>query len=95
MTADAVADPHALELKLSVNGESCQNGNTADMIFSVPKLIAYISEFMSLQSGDVILTGTPAGVGLGHKPPRYLKPGDTVSATISGLGSQTHTVRNA
>lgn len=94
VTADAVPDPHALQLQLSVNGETCQNGNTGDMIFSVSALVAYISDFMSLQSGDVILTGTPAGVGLGRKPPHYLKAGDTVSATIDGLGTQTHTVRD-
>lgn len=94
VTADAVPDPHALGLQLSVNGETCQDGNTGDMIFSVATLVAYISEFMSLQSGDVILTGTPAGVGLGQKPPRYLKAGDTISASIDSLGTQTHTVRS-
>ena len=69
-----------------------QNGSTRDMIFSVAQLVSYISRFMSLQTGDVILTGTPAGVGLGHKPPRYLKPGDVVTASIDGLGEQTHRV---
>ena len=94
VTADDVPDPHALRLQLSVNHAVCQEGNTADMIFPVQTLVAYVSQFMSLQSGDVILTGTPAGVGLGEKPPRYLKAGDVVSATIDGLGTQTHLVRN-
>ena len=65
------------------------------MIFSVGELISYISRFMSLQVGDVILTGTPAGVGLGQKPPTYLRPGDVVTASIEGFGQQTHKVVNA
>ena len=69
-----------------------QNGSTRDMIFPVAALVSYISRFMSLQPGDVILTGTPAGVGLGQKPPAYLKPGDVVTASIDGLGEQTHRV---
>ena len=77
-------------MRLSVNGVLKQTGNTRDMIFSVAQLVAYVSRFMSLQPGDVILTGTPAGVGLGHKPPAYLKVGDVVTAEIDGLGQQTH-----
>ena len=69
-----------------------QNGSTRDMIFPVAALVSYISRFMSLQPGDVILTGTPAGVGLGQKPPAYLQPGDVVTASIDGLGEQTHRV---
>jgi 2-keto-4-pentenoate hydratase/2-oxohepta-3-ene-1,7-dioic acid hydratase in catechol pathway len=79
-------------MSLSVNGVARQNGSTRDMIFSVAQLVSYISRFMSLQPGDVILTGTPAGVGLGQKPPVYLQPGDVVTASIEGLGEQTHKV---
>ena len=79
-------------MRLSVNGETRQSGSTRDMIFSVAELVSYISRFMSLQSGDVIFTGTPAGVGLGQKPPVYLKPGDVVTASIECLGEQTHRV---
>jgi 2-keto-4-pentenoate hydratase/2-oxohepta-3-ene-1,7-dioic acid hydratase in catechol pathway len=92
---EEVPDPQNLALRLSVNGALRQDGNTRDMIFSVAQLVSYISKFMSLQAGDVILTGTPAGVGLGHKPPRYLKPGDVVTASIAGLGEQTHRVAAA
>jgi len=94
-TRDEIADPQDLALRLSVNGKLKQNGSTRDMIFSVAELVSYISRFMSLQPGDVILTGTPAGVGLGHKPPVYLQPGDVVTASISGLGEQTHKVVTA
>ncbi|HUL89245.1 MAG TPA: fumarylacetoacetate hydrolase family protein [Pseudolabrys sp.] len=91
-TSDEIADPQDLSLRLSVNGKLKQNGSTCDMIFSVAELVSYISRFMSLQPGDVILTGTPAGVGLGHKPPVYLQAGDVVTASIDGLGEQTHKV---
>jgi 2,4-diketo-3-deoxy-L-fuconate hydrolase len=89
---EEIPDPQVLGLRLAVNGIEKQNGSTRDMIFSVAQLVAYISHFMSLQPGDVILTGTPAGVGLGQKPPTYLKPGDVVTARIDGLGEQTHRV---
>jgi 2-keto-4-pentenoate hydratase/2-oxohepta-3-ene-1,7-dioic acid hydratase in catechol pathway len=92
VTRDEIMDPQDLPLRLSVNGRLKQNGSTRDMIFSVVELVSYISRFMSLQPGDVILTGTPAGVGLGHKPPEYLKAGDVVTASIDGLGEQTHKV---
>ncbi len=72
-TRDEIADPQDLALRLSVNGKLKQSGSTRDMIFSVAELVSYISRFMSLQPGDVILTGTPAGVGLGQKPPVYLQ----------------------
>lgn len=85
-------DPQALAMRLSVNGAVRQNGTTRDMIFPVTELVSYISRFMSLQPGDVILTGTPAGVGLGQEPKTYLKAGDVVEATIDGLGTQTHRV---
>jgi 2,4-diketo-3-deoxy-L-fuconate hydrolase len=91
-TRDEIPDPQALGLRLSVNGVVKQNGSTRDMIFSVAELVAYISRFMSLQPGDVILTGTPAGVGLGQKPPSYLQVGDIVTASIDGLGEQRHKV---
>jgi len=91
-TRDEIPDPQNLSLRLSVNGIVKQNGSTRDMIFPVAALVSYISRFMSLQAGDVILTGTPAGVGLGQKPPTYLKPGDVVTASIDGLGEQTHRV---
>jgi 2-keto-4-pentenoate hydratase/2-oxohepta-3-ene-1,7-dioic acid hydratase in catechol pathway len=91
-TRDEIPDPQNLALRLSVNGVVKQNGSTRDMIFPVAALVSYISRFMSLQAGDVILTGTPAGVGLGQKPPTYLKPGDVVTASIDKLGEQTHRV---
>ena len=91
-TREEIPDPQKLALRLSVNGVVKQNGSTRDMIFPVAALVSYISRFMSLQPGDVILTGTPAGVGLGQKPPAYLKPGDVVTASIDGLGEQTHRV---
>ncbi len=91
-TRDEILDPQDLSLRLSVNGKLKQNGSTREMIFSVAELVSYISRFMSLQPGDVILTGTPAGVGLGQKPPVYLQPGDVVTASIDGLGEQTHKV---
>ena len=94
-TRDEIADPQDLALRLSVNGKVKQSGSTRDMIFSVAELVSYISRFMSLQPGDVILTGTPAGVGLGQKPPVYLQAGDVVTASITGLGEQTHKVVGA
>jgi len=91
-TSDEIADPQDLALRLSVNNKLMQSGSTRDMIFPVAELVSYISRFMSLQAGDVILTGTPAGVGFGQKPPIYLQPGDVVTAFIEGLGEQTHKV---
>jgi len=91
-TRDEIVDPQKLSMRLSVNGVVKQSGSTCDMIYSVAELVSYISRFMSLQPGDVILTGTPAGVGLGQKPPVYLKAGDVVTASIEGLGEQTHKV---
>jgi 2,4-didehydro-3-deoxy-L-rhamnonate hydrolase len=95
VTADEIADPQALEVWTTVNGERRQHGNTAKMIFSVASLVAYVSRFMSLRAGDLISTGTPAGVGHGFKPPRYLANGDTVVLGIQGLGTQTHKVVEA
>lgn len=89
VTPDEVADPHALDLWLEVNGQRVQNGNTRNFIFGLPKVIAYISQFMTLEPGDIVLTGTPAGVGLGQKPaPWFLKPGDVVRLGATGLGEQ-------
>ncbi|MHB8188467.1 MAG: fumarylacetoacetate hydrolase family protein [Dermatophilaceae bacterium] len=86
VTRDEIADPQALQLRLWVNGEIRQDGSTADMIFSVDHLIWYLSQFMVLQPGDVINTGTPAGVAMGMVPPRYLSAGDVIEAEITGLG---------
>jgi 2,4-didehydro-3-deoxy-L-rhamnonate hydrolase len=83
-----VPNPNKLNLWLNVNGQRLQDSNTDDMIFDVPTLVSYISQFMTLLPGDVISTGTPAGVGLGLKPPRYLVPGDIVELGIEGLGTQ-------
>jgi 2,4-didehydro-3-deoxy-L-rhamnonate hydrolase len=92
VTADEVGDPQELGLWTSVNGERRQNGSTRDMVFSVGELVAYVSRFMSLQPGDLVSTGTPAGVGHGSTPPRYLQPGDVVEMGIDGLGHQRHAV---
>ncbi len=92
VTADEIRDPQTLELWTTVNGERRQHGNTAKMIFTVASLVAYVSRFMSLRAGDLISTGTPAGVGHGFKPPRYLANGDVVTIGIQGLGTQTHKV---
>ena len=92
VTRDEVK-PQALEVQLSVNGEVRQKSTTADMIFDVAQIIAHVSEFMTLLPGDVLITGTPSGVALGMKPPRFLKVGDTVEVRIAGLGVQTQRVR--
>jgi 2-keto-4-pentenoate hydratase/2-oxohepta-3-ene-1,7-dioic acid hydratase in catechol pathway len=88
VTADEVSDPQNLDLWLEVDGRRFQNGNTRTMIFGVAQLVSYISQFMSLQSGDVISSGTPPGVGLGQKPPQYLRAGQTMRLAITGLGVQ-------
>ncbi|KAA5546623.1 fumarylacetoacetate hydrolase family protein [Adhaeribacter rhizoryzae] len=85
-TPDELDDVHNLRLWLKVNGETKQDGNSANLIFKIPFIVSYLSQFMSLLPGDVISTGTPAGVGLGFKPPQYLKPGDVVELGIEGLG---------
>jgi 2-keto-4-pentenoate hydratase/2-oxohepta-3-ene-1,7-dioic acid hydratase in catechol pathway len=86
VSKDEIKDPHNLRLWLSLNGKTVQDSNTDDLIFNVPQLIAYISKFMTLLPGDIISTGTPAGVGLGMNPPTYLKPGDMIELGIDGLG---------
>jgi 2,4-diketo-3-deoxy-L-fuconate hydrolase len=88
VTADEVGDAQALDVWTTVNGQSRQRGTTANMIFTVRHLVAYVSRFMSLRAGDIISTGTPAGVAHGMKPPRYLEPGDVVEMGITGLGAQ-------
>jgi 2,4-diketo-3-deoxy-L-fuconate hydrolase len=88
VTPDEIPDVQKLGMWLDVNGERVQNGSTATMIFGVKHLVSYISQFMRLEPGDVITTGTPPGVGLGMKPPRFLKAGDKVALGIEGLGSQ-------
>ncbi len=85
-TKDEIADPHKLHLWLKVNGKIMQNGTTANFIFDIPHLISYTSQFMTLLPGDIISTGTPAGVALGMKPPVYLKAGDVIELGIDGLG---------
>lgn len=92
VTRDEVPNPQKLSMWLEVNGKRVQNGSTKTMIFSVAKIISYVSQFMTLEPGDVITTGTPPGVGLGMKPPVFLKKGDTMSLGIEGLGEQRQTV---
>ncbi|MBI2162186.1 MAG: fumarylacetoacetate hydrolase family protein [Candidatus Rokubacteria bacterium] len=92
VTADEAGDPQALEVWTTVNGDSRQRGRTANMIFTVRQLVAYVSRFMSLRAGDVVSTGTPAGVAHAMKPPRYLQPGDVVEMGITGLGTQKNRV---
>jgi 2-keto-4-pentenoate hydratase/2-oxohepta-3-ene-1,7-dioic acid hydratase in catechol pathway len=92
VTADEVADPQALPLWTEVNGARRQDSTTAQMVFGVRFLVAYLSRFMALRRGDLISTGTPTGVGHGRKPPRYLDPGDVVEQGIAGLGTQRHEI---
>lgn len=91
VTPDEVADLQALPMWLKVNGQTVQDGSTATMVYGVAFLIAYLSRFFTLHPGDIISTGTPPGVGMGMKPPRYLKAGDTVELGIEGLGTQKQT----
>lgn len=93
VTADEIPDPHNLRLWLELNGKRVQNGSTSDFIFNIPQVISYLSQFMSLCPGDIISTGTPEGVGLGFKPPVYLKPGDVMELGIDGLGSSKQHVK--
>ncbi|MFC0282258.1 fumarylacetoacetate hydrolase family protein [Camelimonas abortus] len=93
VTVDELGDASDLRLWLSVNGQRVQDGTTANMIFKVPAIVSYVSQFMALEPGDLITTGTPAGVGMGMKPPRYLKPGDVIELGADGLGQQRQQVR--
>ncbi|MBF6987736.1 MULTISPECIES: fumarylacetoacetate hydrolase family protein [Cupriavidus] len=92
VTRDEVADPQALGLWLEVNGERVQRGSTATMVFDVATVVSYVSRFMTLLPGDLIATGTPPGVGMGFKPPRFLKAGDTMRLGVEGLGVQSQRV---
>ncbi|MCY1254419.1 Ureidoglycolate lyase [compost metagenome] len=92
VTRDEVPDPQALGLWLEVNGERMQKGSTATMVFDVATVVSYVSRFMTLLPGDLIATGTPPGVGMGFKPPRFLKAGDTMRLGVDGLGEQTQQV---
>lgn len=92
VTRDEIPNPQKLALWLDVNGQRMQTGNTKTMIFSVAKIVSHLSEYMTLMPGDVIITGTPPGVGLGMKPQRFLKPGDVMTLGIEGLGTQTQRV---
>src|SRR4029077_12674149 len=92
VTTDEIPDPQALDLALDVSGKRMQTGNPRTMVFGVAHLVHYVSQFMSLQPGDIITTGTPPGVGMGMKPPRYLKAGDTMRVSVTGLGEQNQKV---
>ncbi|WAP70606.1 fumarylacetoacetate hydrolase family protein [Jiella pelagia] len=92
VTKDEVSDPHDLDMWLDVNGERRQTGTTSTLIFNLPHVVSYVSQFMTLMPGDVITTGTPPGVGMGMKPPQYLKVGDVMTLGIDGLGEQKQTV---
>jgi len=94
VTTDEISDPQALDLRLDVNGQRMQQGNTRTMIFDCAEIVSYVSRFMTLMPGDIIATGTPPGVGMGKKPdPIYLKPGDVMTLAIEGLGTQRQEVR--
>ena len=88
VSADEVADPQNLNVKLTLNGQVMQDSNTSDMIFSVAEIISYMSQFMMLRPGDIIATGTPSGVGMGLSPQRFVKPGDVMEVEVEGLGAQ-------
>jgi 2-keto-4-pentenoate hydratase/2-oxohepta-3-ene-1,7-dioic acid hydratase in catechol pathway len=92
VTADEIADPHSLDINLSIDGVALQNSNTRELIFKIPELIEYLSSIIPLLPGDIVSTGTPPGVGLGRTPKRWLKPAETVTITVDGLGSLTNPV---
>jgi len=92
VTADEVPDPQNLEISLTLNGEVMQHSNTSRMIFQVPRLVEFLSSVFTLEPGDIIATGTPAGVGFARKPPRWLRPGDEVTVSVEGLGELTNPV---
>lgn len=95
VTKDEIKDPQALDLWLNVNGVRRQTGTTATMVYGVAFLVHYLSQFMTLEPGDIITTGTPPGVGMGSKPPKFLRPGDVIELGITGLGSQRQVVVQA
>lgn len=86
VSRDEIADPHALDISLRLNGEVMQHSNTRELIFKIPELIAHLSSVFTLEPGDVVSTGTPAGVGFARKPPRFLRPGDDVVVSVTGIG---------
>ncbi|MGA9672197.1 MAG: fumarylacetoacetate hydrolase family protein [Terracidiphilus sp.] len=92
VTADEIADPHDLNISLTIDGEQLQNSNTRELVFKIPELVEYLSSITPLLPGDIVSTGTPPGVGLGRTPKRWLKPGETVTITIEGLGALTNPV---
>lgn len=91
VTADEVPDPQNLRVSLDLNGDTVQDSSTDDMIFNVREIVSYMSQFMELRAGDIIATGTPSGVGMGMKPPRFLRPGDVMEIEVEGLGRQRQT----
>jgi 2-keto-4-pentenoate hydratase/2-oxohepta-3-ene-1,7-dioic acid hydratase in catechol pathway len=95
VTPDSLADPNALEISCSVNGDTVQKATTADLVFSIPALVSQLSEILPLEPGDVIFTGTPAGVGMVRTPPVFLQPGDELISRIDGLGEMRHTFRSS
>jgi 2-keto-4-pentenoate hydratase/2-oxohepta-3-ene-1,7-dioic acid hydratase in catechol pathway len=86
VTADEIADPHELDIKMTISGEVLQNSNTRELIFRIPQLIEFLSSVVTLEPGDIVSTGTPAGVGFGFKPPRWLKAGDECVVSVAGIG---------
>jgi acylpyruvate hydrolase len=92
VTADEIPDPHSLRISLELNGQTMQDSNTRDLIFKIPFLVSYLSQSLTWEAGDLLSTGTPGGVGHQRKPPVYLKPGDTVSVTVEGIGTLTNPV---
>jgi 2-keto-4-pentenoate hydratase/2-oxohepta-3-ene-1,7-dioic acid hydratase in catechol pathway len=86
VTADEISDPHTLDIRIEINGETLQDSNTRELIFKIPDLIAFLSSVFTLEPGDVVSTGTPAGVGFARKPPRYLRPGDDIVVKIASIG---------
>jgi 2-keto-4-pentenoate hydratase/2-oxohepta-3-ene-1,7-dioic acid hydratase in catechol pathway len=86
VTADEISDPHALDIRMTINGEVLQNSNTRELIFKIPALVSYLSSVFTLEPGDIVSTGTPAGVGAGRKPPRWLKAGDECVVYVEGIG---------
>jgi 2-keto-4-pentenoate hydratase/2-oxohepta-3-ene-1,7-dioic acid hydratase in catechol pathway len=92
VTADEIADPHQLDIRLEIDGEVLQHSNTRELVFKIPDLIEHLSSITPLLPGDIISTGTPPGVGLGRNPKRWLRPGETVTVTIEGIGSLTNPV---
>jgi len=92
VTKDEIEDPHALDISLEIGGEVLQQSNTRELIFKIPQLIEYISQVVTLEPGDVVATGTPAGVGFARKPPRWLRSGDETIIRIQGIGELRNTV---